>query len=483
MQRAVHGNVFIAEDRNLCLIKASRTLTRDHDPRIPSLRALLDGEADMPVPVPPLLPCDTPQDENIRSLNIRYSDTGAHVHLHSNLPPEIMCFSNEPIPEVLSERTLAKFGKDAPFRHRGVMQAWVQSMFTQGGSEDLVEFDTCVERVEKRDAEWVLTLRKAAPRSEKDSWWQECFDAVVVATGHYNVPAVPKIPGLAEFDEKFPGRIQHSKHYQTAEAYRGKVRKAPETNPRNLIWPEQRVLVVGGSVSAFDTLHDVRTVCQLPVISSLRRPSPIFGPAPFTHPDILNRPAIAALDADSGRVIFADGTHADDVDLILFATGYEFSFPFLQDRKPQNGRIPGLYQHVFNANDPSLAFIGMVTGSFGLRIFEWQAVATARVLAGRASLPSYAEMEVWEQERVAERGDGVAFWVLMPDFERYFEDLRAIAGDPALGTTGRVLPRYDNAWGEVFWRFVNWRVQLWKKDAADAVAHAERQWQQRASPP
>ncbi|KAL1606159.1 hypothetical protein SLS60_003560 [Paraconiothyrium brasiliense] len=373
-----------------------------------------------------------------------------------------MCFSNEPIPEVLSERrTLANFGKNAPFRHREIMQTWVQEIFKRGGFEDLIEYDTSVERVEKRDAEWVLTLRKAAPGSDTDAWWQESFDAVVVATGHYNVPSMPPIPGLAEFDAKFPGRIQHSKHYKTAESYRDK-----------------HVLVVGGSVSAFDTLHDVRTVSKLPVISSLRRPSPVFGPTPFTHPDILNRPAIAALDADNGRVTFTDGTYADGVDHIVFATGYEFSFPFLEDFQPKNGRIPGLYQHVFHDGDPSLAFIGMVTGGFGLRIFEWQSVAMARVFAGRAPLPSCIEMKAWEQERIVERGDGPSFWVLMPDFERYFEDLRAIAGEPASGTTGRVLPRYDDAWGEAFWRFVKWRVQLWEKDAADAVALAER-----ATPP
>ncbi|KAF3051805.1 hypothetical protein E8E11_000282 [Didymella keratinophila] len=195
---------------------------------------------------------------------------------------------------------------------------------------------------------------------------------------------------------------------------------------------------------------------------------------PFTHPDVLNRPAIAALDADNGQVTFTDGTYANDVDHIIFATGYEFSFPFLRDVKPKNGRIPGLYQHVFYNGDPSLAFIGMVTGGFDLRIFEWQAVAMARVFAGRASLPSRTEMQAWEQQRIAERGDGPSFSVLMPDFERYFEDLRGIAGAPAPGTPGRVLPRYDNAWGETFWRFVRWRVQLWEKDAADAVALDER---------
>ena len=119
-------------------------------------------------------------------------------------------------------------------------------------------------------------------------------------------------------------------------------------------------MVVGGSVSAFDALHDIRSASRFPVISSLREPSPLFGWAPFTHPDIINRPQITLIDSRQRRVYFSDHSFEDDIDVILFATGYEFSFPFLPSVKTHNRRIPGLYQHVFQSNDPSLAFIGMV---------------------------------------------------------------------------------------------------------------------------
>ncbi|KAH7114439.1 putative dimethylaniline monooxygenase [Dendryphion nanum] len=426
-------------------------LSRDETPQIPSLRKLFEGQADLPVTIPSTLPSETSTDEKINSQRLRYSDTGAHENLHSNLPPGIMCFSNEPIPQVLSDRTLMEYGPKSPFRHRSVMRNWVEAIFTQGGHEKLVEFDTTVELAEKKDEQWELTLRKSPSGSSKNSWWQESFDAVVVATGHYYVPFLPRIPGLVEYGEKFPGKIQHSKHYQSAGDYRNK-----------------RVIVVGGSVSAFDALHDIRTVSKLPIISSLRKPSQVFGAVAFTHPDILNRPEIVSFDADSGRITFADNSHVDDVDVILFATGYEFSFPFLPKQVVKNGRIPGLYEHVFNISDPSLAFIGMVTGGFGLRIFEWQAVAAARVLAGRAALPSREEMEAWEQRRVEDRGDTGAFWALMPDFENYFEGLRAIAGEPEQGTSARILPKYDPAWEESYWQFINFRIERWQKNAEEA---------------
>lgn len=119
--------------------------------------------------------------------------------------------------------------------------------------------------------------------------------------------------------------------------------------------------MVGGSISAFDAVHDIRLVSKLPVISSLRKPNPLFTEAAFTHPDITVKPQIDSFNPDSGRIMFSDGSSVDDVDIVLFATGYDFSVPFLPDLKGVNKRIPGLYQHVFKTDNPSLAFIGMVS--------------------------------------------------------------------------------------------------------------------------
>ncbi|OKL56726.1 hypothetical protein UA08_07862 [Talaromyces atroroseus] len=442
-------------------------LTSDLDPSIPSLQDLLELRADQPIQVPASYPCEKPKDKNVDSHQLRFSDSAAHNHLHSNLPPEIMAFSQEPIPKILSDESLARYGPDSPFRHRDVMRQWVEDVLNRGNYGHLVEFGTTVERAEHTGKEWVLTLRQSVPGQERDFWKQEHFDAVVVATGHYNVPYIPNIPGIVEYDKKYPGRIWHSKHYRTTEPFIGK-----------------RVIVVGGSVSAFDTLHDICRVSKLPVISALRHPSGIFGHTPFIHPDIDNRSEISEFDPETGRITFSDGSIAEDVDAILFATGFEFSFPFLPDVKPVNRRIPGLYQHVFKIDNPSLVFIGMtlppnqnndtnrctnkVTGCFGIRIFEWQAVAAARVLAGRATLPSRDDMEKWEKLRIEERGDSAAFWTLMPDYEVYFEAYRALAGEPASGTCGRILPKYDPKWEETFWDFVNTRKEWWKKDAEKA---------------
>lgn len=97
------------------------------------------------------------------------------------------------------------------------------------------------------------------------------------------------------------------------------------------------------------------------------------------------------------------------------------------------------------------------------KVFEWQAVAAARVLAGRAVLPSVAEQKKWEDDRISYKGDGPAFTMINPDFEAYFEDLRSLAGEPCDGTPGRRLPPFDQKWVDVFNAGHERRIKMWKR--------------------
>ena len=101
-------------------------------------------------------------------------------------------------------------------------------------------------------------------------------------------------------------------------------------------------------------------------------------------------------------------------------------------------------------------------------MFEWQAVAAARVLAGRGSLPPLADQENWETDRIAQKGDGPAFMVVNPDFKAYFEDLRLIAGEPRIGTPGRRLPPFDQKWVDDFDAGHERRKQMWKRANREA---------------
>jgi cation diffusion facilitator CzcD-associated flavoprotein CzcO len=59
--------------------------------------------------------------------------------------------------------------------------------------------------------------------NEKEDVETEVFDAVIVASGHYDTPFVPDIAGLRAFHEKWPTVVSHSKYYRRPEEYKDKV--------------------------------------------------------------------------------------------------------------------------------------------------------------------------------------------------------------------------------------------------------------------
>lgn len=114
-----------------------------------------------------------------------------------------------------------------------------------------------------------------------------------------------------------------------------------------------------------------------------------------------------------------------------------------------------------------------VAAGLTFKVYEWQAVLAARVLAGRAQLPSLEEQKAWEASRIKEKGDSVPFTALHPKFEEYFEAVRKLAGEPKPGQPGRRLPPFDPAWVPTFHQGHQRRIAMWK--AANKQAHERRE--------
>ncbi|KAK6226591.1 dimethylaniline monooxygenase [Colletotrichum tabaci] len=422
-------------------------------PHLTALSALASRTADRPIPVPETLPTRTPK--HPAPAPPRFTESGIYPYLETNVDAIPMSFSEESIPELRTENSIALHGPDTPFRHWTVVRDFVQGLVNRNGYQDFVSYNTTVERAEKVGHEWKLTLRRED--DEGYEWWVEWFDAVVVATGHYWVPYVPDIEGLDDFEKARPGSVIHSKHFRGREQFRDK-----------------RVVVVGASVSGADISVDLVKTAKLPVYSVVngRKANLYFGDGAFNHPRLSRRATIARID---GRTVhFSDGTSVADVDNIVFATGFTWTLPFLPSVEVRNNRVPGLYQHVVYHRDPTLLFIGAVAAGLTFKIFEWQAVLAARVLAGRARLPSADEQARWEADRVAEKGDDIRFSLVHPHFEEYFETVRALAGEPENGV-GRTLPAYDPSWLQVFLDGLELRKKMWVRLNAQAQEELEQE--------
>jgi hypothetical protein len=110
-------------------------------------------------------------------------------------------------------------------------------------------------------------------------------------------------------------------------------------------------------------------------------------------------------------------------------------------------------------------------GGFTFRAYEWQAVAVARHLAGRAkALPPVEEQKDWESKRAAKLGGGKNYYSIAPDYEQFFEFLRDIAGDPAPGSTGLKLPPFDKKWSDIWAGMVRPKIEFWEKAKKRAEA-------------
>ncbi|KAK7993309.1 hypothetical protein PG989_006690 [Apiospora arundinis] len=414
----------------------------------------------------------------------RWTEPHIYPYLETNVSDLAMQFNAEPIAAERSARSVALHGADTPFRHWDVLRRYVDGLVRRHEQECSVSYDTTVERVEKVGGEWKVTLRKEETGEEEDAWWVEWFDAVVVASGHYSVPYVPAVKGLEEMQRARPGSVLHSKHYRGRDAYRNK-----------------NVVVVGASVSAADIAFDLAEVAAsthaVIIGHTMNR---YFGDGAFQHPRIHQCPSIkrvttvtrGGMPAPEVQVELIDGTVIPDVDHIIFGTGFSWTLPFFSSPSPspskseeelkvptvRNNRVPDLWQHVVWRHDPTLLFVGAVGAGLTFKIFEWQAVLAARLLAGRFSqLPSSEEMRQWETDRIASHGDGPGFTLVHPEFEAYFETLRRLTtseGGIDEGK-GRQLPPFDPAWFAAFMEGHELRKRMWERINAEAAAKLEKE--------
>lgn len=182
------------------------------------LDALANRTGDLPLKTPSKLPA-----RQAKINQARHAETSVYPYLETNVDSIAMSFSQEAIPEQRSQLTISKHGNDSPFRSHTVIRSYIESLVSRNGYERFVSYNTSVELAEKVGSKWRLVLRRDGDVRAEDEWWEEWFDAVVVACGHFNVPYIPKIEGLAAFERSRPGSVKHSKMFRGRDSYRGKV--------------------------------------------------------------------------------------------------------------------------------------------------------------------------------------------------------------------------------------------------------------------
>ena len=282
-----------------------------------------------------------------------------------------------------------------------------------------IRFGTSVTMASRTATGWRVTLSDGTERE---------YSHLVCANGHTWDPIHPAYPGV------FKGQQVHAVQYRDAELFRGK-----------------RVLVVGGGNSACDIACDAARSADRAWIS-LRRgyhfiPKTIFGrptdefnegglrlplrqrqfvfqclvrlmtgdvgrlglPRPdhrileshpiindqlihhLRHGDIAVKGDIAQLDGED--VVFKDGSRLA-VELILFATGYKYSIPYVDHSVfSWTGTKPDLSFGLFNANDDRIFPIGFTETNAG----GYHTLDDAAVLVANCVLEQTTRSSHWHQ--------------------------------------------------------------------------------------
>lgn len=364
--------------------------------------------------------------------------------LEINTSCERMAFSDFPMPS------------DYPaYARHDQVHAYFEQYVSHFGFRDRITFRTEVTEVTPT-ATGTWTVRTVGPDGER----VREYDAVLVANGHHWDPRVPTYPG------SFAGDQMHAHAYRDGSQLEGR-----------------HVVVVGAGNSAMDIAvegsHRAASVTMsirrgqwvlkkwafgrpsdqvaLPgwmpwwatglrlrlgaiLSGSLTKyglPKPPHKPGQ-SHPvqsdhlrdriaagRITVRPGIERLDVD--RVVFTDGSSAR-ADLIVWATGYNVSFPFLAPELVQvtENELP-LFQRTLHPDIPGLYFIGLLqpVGAV-MPLAEAQGAWVAELLREEYALPPRDEVRArMERDHRVNRRQFYASprHTMEVDFDRYLWSL------------------------------------------------------------
>lgn len=343
--------------------------------------------------------------------------------LETNIPKELMRYSDKPFP---SQTQL--------FPKHHMVKQYLEEYAE--GLKSLIQFETQVVDVRLKDPEsstWELTTKHLRTGVAKS----RIYDAVVVASGHFTVPFVPDISGIQAWDRSYLGAITHSKFYDSPEAFRGK-----------------KVVVVGSSASGLDIGAQINEVSLGRILASQKSESYLAASAPADK--IICAEIVEFLSpATHDRAIrFADGRVEEQVDAIVFCTGYFYSFPFLSSLNPpvvtHGWRTMNVYQQLFYIDRPTLAFPVLSQRVIPFPMAENQAAVFSRVWSGRLQLPSREKMRAWEDSEIATKGDQKAYHILpFPQDADYLNFLYdwASSAEPRPGLDNSGKGKLGTYWG------------------------------------
>eukprot|EP00958_Prasinococcus_capsulatus_P000481 scaffold44_cov411-Prasinococcus_capsulatus_cf.AAC.6 len=297
--------------------------------------------------------------------------------LRTNLPRELMTFDGFSF----EDAGVSNIDNRRFCSHKAVM-SYLAAYADQFSLMQHIHFRTRVISAlpleQEGSQKWIVTTVQSerAPKSG-NVHSEEVFDAVVVGNGHYSSPRMPDLDGQRVYE----GFQTHSHNYREPSQFM-----------------ERRVVVLGAAASGEDISREIATCASKVFLCARSWQNPDWDPTKRiqTKADdvLVRKPGIVQLDRND--VMLEGGEVLEDIDCIVYCTGYHYRFPFLKDAGAvtvDDNRVAPLYEHLFTPRfGATLSFIGLPFKVVPFPMMQLQSRWVAQALSGRVILPLEEEM-------------------------------------------------------------------------------------------
>ncbi|XP_062306077.1 uncharacterized protein LOC134010810 [Osmerus eperlanus] len=385
-----------------------------------------------------------------------------------NTSKEMICFSDFPIPA------------DYPnYMHHSRILQYFRLYAETFKLLQRIRFQTTVRRVRQtsdfsRSGQWEVVTASREGVEEK-----QVFDAVIVCSGHYTSPHLPlgEFPGI----EAFEGKYSHSWDYKEPDDMKGKrvvvvgignsgsdiavetsrVAEQVYLSTRRGAWVLRQVSDNGLPVDMNYNTRFVHILFQVLPMSflnwfgermlnamydhttyALKPKHRLFSQIPVINDELPHKILAGSVvikpnvkEFVGSSVIFEDGSVVEKVDMVVFATGYNYDFSFLPREVLQmSGHRVALYKHVFPPalEHNTLAVVGFIHALGAIMPqAEMQSRWVARIFKGLKKLPSSQAMLKSVESDTKDMNKNFVLSKLTPlhvDFVSYMDEIAGEAG-------------------------------------------------------
>ncbi|KAM8929989.1 dimethylaniline monooxygenase [N-oxide-forming] 2-like [Pelodytes ibericus] len=385
----------------------------------------------------------------------------------TNTSKEMMCYSDYPIPETYPN-----------YLPNTKLLAYYRAYAERFNLLKYIQFQTLVHSVKKcpdfsSSGQWEIITEKGGKQESA------IFDAVMVCSGHHADPYYPveTFPGL----KTFKGEYFHSREYKNSHGFEGKrilivgmgnsaadiavelSRAASQVfiSTRRGAWVMSRVYDQGYPWDiCFDTRLQnwIRNTLPSSIVCWLTErkmnawfdhanyglqpcdrtqfKEPLFNdelPSRITCGFVVVKPNVTEFSETT--VKFNDGSKEENIDVVIFATGYAYAFPFLDESiiKIETSKA-NLYRSIIppNLEKPTLGIIGLIQPLGPIMpTAELQARWLTRIFKGLCRYPPQSEVMddiAKKKEIFVKRFGSTRENRLQMDFIEYLDELASDIG-------------------------------------------------------